>query len=57
MKYAVLVNPLVRLGGMRAAITPSLPHMPIWLVAVALLALSGLFWRLGMRSFTRRAIG
>jgi ABC-2 type transport system permease protein len=58
MKYAVLVNPLVYVSeGMRAAITPSLPHMPIWLVTLALLALSGLFWRLGMRSFTRRAIG
>jgi hypothetical protein len=31
--------------------------MPIWLVTLALLALSALFWWLGMRSFTRRAIG
>jgi ABC-2 type transport system permease protein len=58
MKYAVLVNPLVYVSeGMRGAITPSLPHMPIGVVAIALVALTAIFWRLGMRSFLRRAIG
>jgi len=58
MKYAVLVNPLVYVSeGMRGAITPTLPHMPLGLVVVGLVLLTGLFWRLGIRSFTRRAVG
>jgi ABC-2 type transport system permease protein len=58
MKYAVLVNPLVYVAeGMRGALTPSLPHMSLYAVAFALLALTALFWVLGIRSFERRAIG
>jgi ABC-2 type transport system permease protein len=58
MKYAVLVNPLVYVSeGMRGAITPTLPHMPLGLVVLGLVVLTGLFWRLGIRSFTRRAVG
>jgi ABC-2 type transport system permease protein len=58
MKYAVLVNPLVYVSeGMRGAITPTLPHMPLGLVVVGLVVLTGLFWRLGLRSFNRRAVG
>ena len=58
MKYAVLVNPLVYVSeGMRGAITPTLPHMPLGLVVVGLVLLTGLFWRLGIQSFTRRAVG
>jgi ABC-2 type transport system permease protein len=58
MKYAVLVNPLVYVAeGMRGALTPSLPHMSLYAVSLALLALTALFWVLGIRSFERRAIG
>jgi ABC-2 type transport system permease protein len=58
MKYAVLVNPLVYVSeGMRAVLTPSLPHMPIVAVASALLVLTGFFWILGMRGFMKRAVG
>lgn len=57
MKYAVLINPLVYVAeGMRGALTPSLPHMSLYAVALALLALTALFWVLGIRSFERRAI-
>ena len=58
MKYAVLVNPLVYVSeGMRAVLTPSLPHMHIVTVASALLILTGFFWILGMRGFVKRAVG
>ena len=58
MKYAVLINPLVYVSeGMRAVLTPSLPHMPIIAVASALLVLTGFFWIVGMRGFTKRAVG
>jgi len=58
MKYVVLINPLVYVSeGMRAVLTPSLPHMPIVAVASALLVLTGFFWIVGMRGFTKRAVG
>jgi hypothetical protein len=31
--------------------------MPLGLVVVGLVVLTGLFWRLGLRSFNRRAVG
>jgi ABC-2 type transport system permease protein len=56
IKYAVLVNPLVYVAeGMRAALTPASPHMPLAIVLAALLVLLTLFWTLGARSFRRRA--
>ncbi len=58
MKYLVLINPMVYVAeGMRAALTPSVPHMPISVVLVALLVVVAVFWTLGMRSFHKRAIG
>lgn len=58
MKYAVLVNPLVYVAeGLRASLTPSLPHMPLLMVLGGLVVISALFMVLGMRSFERRAIG
>jgi ABC-2 type transport system permease protein len=58
MKYAVLINPLVYVAeGMRAALTPAAPHMPLGVVILALILVTGLFWTLGMRSFMKRAIG
>jgi hypothetical protein len=41
---------------MRGAITPTLPHMPLFLVTGGLLVITLLFWWLGIRSFNRRAI-
>ena len=58
MKYLVLVNPLVYVAeGMRGALTPAVPHMPLAVVIVALLVISAFFWTLGTRSFFKRAIG
>lgn len=58
LKYAVLVNPLVYVAeGMRAALTPALPHMPLGVVCGALLGLSLILWYFGLKTFTRRAIG
>ncbi len=57
MQYAVLVNPLVYVAeGLRAALTPTLPHMSLVAVVAALVALTALFLGLGLRSFTRRAL-
>lgn len=58
MKYAVLINPLVYVAeGMRGALTPDVPHMPLPASMAALLIISGLFWTVGLRSFRKRAIG
>jgi ABC-2 type transport system permease protein len=58
MKYAVLINPLVYVSeGMRAALTPGSPHMPMGVALVALIVITSLFWMLGMRSFLKRALG
>lgn len=58
MKYAVLVNPMVYVSeGMRGALTPAVPHMPLSLVGAALVVIAGAFWILGIRSFYKRAIG
>jgi ABC-2 type transport system permease protein len=58
MKYAVLINPLVYVAeGMRAALTPAAPHMMLGVVIIALIAITAIFWTLGMRSFMKRAVG
>jgi len=57
-KYAVLLNPLTYVAeGLRAVLIPDRPHMPIGIVLLALAAITGLFWRLGVRSFIKRAVG
>ncbi len=57
MKYAVLINPLVYASeGMRATLTPSVPHMHIAAILGALVVLIALFTALGLRSFMKRAI-
>ena len=58
LKYAVLINPMVYVAeGLRGALTPSVPHMPMGIVLTALFAITTIFWILGTRSFKRRAIG
>ncbi|HEY2736553.1 MAG TPA: ABC transporter permease, partial [Polyangiales bacterium] len=58
VKYLVLVNPMVYVSeGMRGALTPSMPHMSLVVVSVALVVIAGCFWMLGMRSFFKRAVG
>ena len=58
MKYLVLLNPLVYVAeGMRGALTPEVPHMPLLASIGALLVITALFWTMGLRSFRKRAIG
>ncbi|MFL5385456.1 MAG: ABC transporter permease [Longimicrobiaceae bacterium] len=58
VKYLVLVNPLVYVSeGMRASLTPGIPHMPLAVVLAMLVALTAVFGGLGLRAFDRRAIG
>jgi ABC-2 type transport system permease protein len=57
MKYGVLINPLVYVSeGMRGALTPSVPHMPMPALIGALMATLAIFMWLGLRAFDRRAI-
>ena len=57
MQYAVLVNPLVYVAeGLRGALTPTLPHLPLLISSAALAAMSLLLWWAGLRSFIRRAM-
>lgn len=58
IKYLVLINPMVYVSeGMRGALTPTVPHMPLIAVVAALVLIASVFWVLGMRSFYKRAIG
>ena len=57
MKYLVLINPLVYVSeGMRAALTPAMPHMNVPAMLFALIATTALFLILGLRAFDKRAM-
>jgi ABC-2 type transport system permease protein len=58
LQVVVLVNPIVYMSeGLRAALTPQLPHMPPAMILLMLsVALVTLTW-LGIRGFLRRVIG
>ena len=57
LKWLVLINPLVYVSeGMRAALTPGVPHMPLVLILAALVVLTVLFMMLGLRAFDKRAM-
>jgi ABC-2 type transport system permease protein len=57
LKWAILINPMVYVSeGMRAALTPDRPHMPVAAIAAALGALAIAFTLLGLRSFARKAV-
>jgi ABC-2 type transport system permease protein len=58
LQILVLVNPLVYMSeAMRAALTPQLvPHMPVWVIYLALIGFSiGLAW-IGIRGFRQRVL-
>jgi len=58
VKYLVLVNPLVYVSeGMRASLTPGVPHMALPVVLAMLVVLTIVFGALGLRAFDQRAIG
>ena len=51
------MNPLVYVTeGLRAALTPSVPHMRIAVILAAMLAALAVLTWLGVRGFTRRVI-
>jgi len=57
LKYLVLINPLVYVSeGLRAALTPTVPHMPLSVIFAALVAITSLLLWLGMRGFRKRSI-
>jgi ABC-type polysaccharide/polyol phosphate export permease len=56
MNYLVLVNPLVYVAkGMRDALTPEVPRMPLPVSMSALLLIATLFWSAGSRNVRARA--
>ncbi len=58
LQYSVLLNPIVYMSeGLRAALTPGLPHMPSWLILGALVISLLLLGWAGIRGFLRRVIG
>jgi ABC-2 type transport system permease protein len=58
VKYLVLINPLVYVSeGMRASLTPGVPHMPLAVVLAMLMVLALGFGGVGLRAFDKRAIG
>jgi ABC-2 type transport system permease protein len=57
LQLTVLANPLVYVSeGLRAAITPQVPHMHAWAYLSVTLGGAALFAWLAMRSFTRRVL-
>jgi ABC-2 type transport system permease protein len=58
LQLGVLVNPIVYMSeGLRAALTPSLPHMNEALILVMLIFFLALLTWVGIRGFLRRVIG
>ena len=57
LKYGVLFNPIVYISeGLRAAVTPSIEHMPWWAILVALLFFTAALGRWGLRGFMGRVL-
>jgi ABC-2 type transport system permease protein len=57
LQILVLINPMVYMSeGLRAVLTPSLGHMPLWAVLLALVGGTAIFGYLGTRTFRNRVI-
>jgi ABC-2 type transport system permease protein len=57
LQYLVLLNPLVYMTeGLRASLTPQLPHMAIWASVLALVGGSAGLSVISLRTFTRRVV-
>jgi ABC-2 type transport system permease protein len=57
LQIVVLVNPMVYMSeGLRAVLTPTLGHMPMWSVLLALVGGTVVFSYLGTRTFTKRVL-
>jgi ABC-2 type transport system permease protein len=58
LQILVLINPMVYMTeGLRAALTPSIGHMPLWAIMLALVGGTAVFGYLGVRSFRNRVVG
>jgi ABC-2 type transport system permease protein len=57
LQYLVLLNPLVYMSeGLRASLTPQLPHMADWAFLLALIGGSTALAIVSLRTFTRRVV-
>jgi ABC-2 type transport system permease protein len=57
LQIVVLVNPMVYMTeGLRAALTPTLGHMPLWAILVALIGGTVVFGSLAVRTFHNRVV-
>ncbi len=57
LQILVLINPMVYMSeGLRAVLTPSLPHMPLWAVLLALVGGTIVFGSLAIRTFRNGVI-
>jgi ABC-2 type transport system permease protein len=57
LQIVVLINPMVYMTeGLRAALTPSLGHMPLWAILVALIGGTAVFGSLAVRTFRNRVV-
>jgi ABC-2 type transport system permease protein len=57
LQILVLINPMVYMSeGLRAVLTPSLGHMPLWGVLLALVGGTVVIGYLGTRTFTKRVL-
>ena len=58
LQWLVLLNPIVYMSeGLRTALTPGIPHMPVWAIFAGLFVSLGALWTLGLRAFLRRVVG
>ncbi|MEP7022126.1 MAG: ABC transporter permease [Pseudonocardiales bacterium] len=58
LKFAVLINPLVYMSeGMRASLTPDVPHMNVAVILLVMLAVTGAFALASLRKFRDRVVG
>jgi ABC-2 type transport system permease protein len=57
LQMLILINPMVYMSeGLRAVLTPTLPHMPMWGVLLALVGGTVVFGYLGTRTFPKRVL-
>ena len=57
LQVLVLVNPLVYMTeGLRATLTPEYPHMPVWVIVIALALATLVLGAIGVRYFVKRTI-
>ncbi len=57
LQVVVLINPIVYMSeGLRAALTPAVPHMPVLLIIFALLVSLTILGGIGIRGFLKRVI-